>query len=149
MLFLKACTYSIDYTYLWSLIYLFRFFSYFFLSMYCSLFNHLSHSRFTVVYFSFELMQWLIVSLMCVNERNRNTCIVKHPSSNIWTSDKKYSKCQFYSDVIVNDLKQRWYRGRVVGWYHRDSGFKPGGQPDIVLLFTSPFHNDLLTKIYR
>jgi hypothetical protein len=46
--------------------------------MYCSLFNHLTHSRFTVVFFSFDLMQWLIVSLMCVNERNRNTCMVKH-----------------------------------------------------------------------
>ncbi len=102
MLFLKACTYNIDYTYLWSLIYLFGFFFLFFSFYVLSLFNHVSHSKFTVVYFSFDLMQWLIVSVMCVNERNRNTCIVKHPSSNIWTSYKKYCKCLFYLDVFVN-----------------------------------------------
>jgi hypothetical protein len=83
MLFLKAWTYNIDHTYLWSLIYLFGFF---------------------FLFFSFYVLsQWLIVSLMCVNERNRNTCIVKHPSSNIRTSDKKYCKCLFYSNVIVNE----------------------------------------------
>ncbi len=76
---------------------------------------------------------------------------VNHVKSGFFFASKRNeifaSISNFASEAKVR-AHPRWYRGRVIGWYHRDSGFKPGGKLGILLLFTSPFHNDLLIKIH-